>query len=174
MRIYGLGAQGTAISYGVASNAGAGTSGINNWTWAQTIGNFFVTWAGADGAKNSTTGISNNYNVAYGMNSFATGCGSQALGVGSTAMGWGAVATGSGAAAFGINAYATKAGTLAIGTQAAASAVDSTAIGTLANATGVSGIAIGAGATAVTDEIRCHWQERWRQWREGGFDRFWE
>ncbi|WP_168858749.1 hypothetical protein [Bradyrhizobium brasilense] len=150
--IYGLGAQGAPISFGATSNAGATTPGINNWTWAQTIGNFFVTWAGADGASNPTTGIANTYNVAYGMNSFATGCGSQALGIGSTAMGWGAVATGSGAAAFGINAYATKAGTLAIGTQAAASAVDSTAIGTLANAAGVSGIAIGAGATAVTDE----------------------
>ncbi|WP_296661971.1 ESPR-type extended signal peptide-containing protein, partial [Paraburkholderia sp.] len=142
--LYGFGSQGTAISYGVASNVGAGQSaGINTWTGAQTLGNVLVSSAQVA----IPGGLANT--LATGMNSLATGCGSQATGLGATAMGWGAVASGAGSFASGINTSATGQGSLAIGTYASAVDTDAIALGTLATAGGNASIAIGAGAQAI-------------------------
>uniref|UniRef100_UPI002351CA04 ESPR-type extended signal peptide-containing protein n=1 Tax=Dyella japonica TaxID=231455 RepID=UPI002351CA04 len=140
--------QTTSITYGVISNGA-----INNYSAAQSIngGSFYVTSAQTPSAANAATGQKFGDNAALGMNSFATGCGSQALGLGSFASGWGSSAIGTGTTAMGINAYASGNGSYAQGTQASAIAQDAQASGTLAAASGVGSLAYGAQAAAATD-----------------------
>ncbi|WP_375701148.1 Vomp family autotransporter [Bartonella sp. AA81SXKL] len=114
-----------------------------------------VNWAG-DGYTSSangrvlggymgtpTGGIVNAMPEAYGVYSFATGCGSAATGNYSTVFGAGATAKAGGAQAFGVSALASGIASVAMGVGSEASGKSSVSIGGLATASGDSSIALG-------------------------------
>ncbi|WP_375609656.1 MULTISPECIES: hypothetical protein, partial [unclassified Bartonella] len=114
-----------------------------------------VTWAGDGVTINSlsrpmsgymgtpTGGIVNAMPEAYGVYSFATGCGSAATGNYSTVLGAGATAKAGGAQAFGVSALASGKAAVAMGVGSEASGESSVAIGGLATALGTNSIALG-------------------------------
>ncbi|WP_019220009.1 Vomp family autotransporter [Bartonella florencae] len=110
-----------------------------------------ITWSG-DGnlsgnnsymGKASTNGSVNALPEAYGVYSFATGCGSAATGNYSTAFGAGATAKTGGSQAFGVSALASGKATVAIGIGSEASGESSVAFGGLTTASGKESIALG-------------------------------
>ncbi|WP_083868442.1 Vomp family autotransporter [Bartonella queenslandensis] len=115
-----------------------------------------VVWAGEglvndpkNGYMGASTGGSTNISPeAYGVYSFATGCGSSATGNYSTAFGAGATAAAGGAQAFGVSALASGKASVAIGIGSEASGQSAVAIGGLATARGETSIAIGTKAGA--------------------------
>ncbi|MET3559656.1 autotransporter adhesin [Bartonella japonica] len=90
-----------------------------------------------------TGGIPNAMPEAFGVYSFATGCGSSATGNYSTAFGAGATAKAGGAQAFGVSALASGKASVAMGVGSEASGESTVALGGLATATGKESIAIG-------------------------------
>ncbi|WP_074381069.1 Vomp family autotransporter [Bartonella doshiae] len=114
-----------------------------------------VTWAG-DGATTPKGGymgaITGGYvdamPEAYGVYSFATGCGSAATGNYSTVFGAGATAKAGGAQAFGVSALASGKVSVAMGVGTEASGDSTVAIGGLSTALGQNSIALGTRARA--------------------------
>ncbi|WP_375696025.1 hypothetical protein, partial [Bartonella sp. AC67GZZY] len=110
-----------------------------------------VTWVGDGVVSDSTNGymgtptggIFNAMPEAYGVYSFATGCGSAATGNYSTVFGAGATAKAGGAQAFGVSALASGIASVAMGVGSEASGESAVAIGGLATASGDSSIALG-------------------------------
>lgn len=98
--------------------------------------------------KASTDGFNNALPEAYGVYSFATGCGSSATGNYSTAFGAGATAKTGGSQAFGVSALASGKATVAIGIGSEASGEAAVAFGGLATASGISTVALGEEARA--------------------------
>ncbi|WP_375645693.1 Vomp family autotransporter [Bartonella sp. TT29SHDZB] len=110
-----------------------------------------VTWVGDGVVSDSTNGymgtptggIFNAMPEAFGVYSFATGCGSSATGNYSTAFGAGATTKAGGAQAFGVSALAGGIASVAMGVGSEASGKSSVAIGGLATALGTNSIALG-------------------------------
>ncbi|WP_208432440.1 Vomp family autotransporter [Bartonella taylorii] len=96
----------------------------------------------------STGGFSGAQAEAYGIYSFATGCGSAATGNYSTVFGAGATAKAGGAQAFGVSALASGRASVAIGVDSEASGLSTVAIGGLATALGKNSVAMGTKARA--------------------------
>ncbi|WP_375654265.1 MULTISPECIES: Vomp family autotransporter [unclassified Bartonella] len=96
----------------------------------------------------ATDGIANALPEAYGIYSFATGCGSAATGNYSTVFGAGATAKAGGAQAFGVSALAAGKASVAMGVGSEASGSSTVAIGGLATALGENSIAVGTKARA--------------------------
>ncbi|UNF37214.1 Vomp family autotransporter [Bartonella krasnovii] len=96
----------------------------------------------------ATGGSKNILPEAYGVYSFATGCGSAATGNYSTAFGAGATAKTGGSQAFGVSALASGKATVAMGIGSEASGDFSVAFGGLATASGKSTVAVGTKAKA--------------------------
>ncbi|WP_375620396.1 Vomp family autotransporter [Bartonella sp. TS25HLJMH] len=90
-----------------------------------------------------TGGIANAMPEAYGVYSFATGCGSAATGNYSTVFGAGATAKAGGAQAFGVSALAAGKASVAMGVGSEASGESTVAIGGLATASGKNSVALG-------------------------------
>ncbi|UNE54516.1 Vomp family autotransporter [Bartonella machadoae] len=90
-----------------------------------------------------TGGAGNILPRAFGVYSFATGCGSYASGNYSTAFGAGATAKGGGAIAFGVSALAKDQASIAIGIGSEASAISALAFGGLATAKAENSLAVG-------------------------------
>ncbi|WP_375632544.1 Vomp family autotransporter [Bartonella sp. AA74HLJMH] len=113
-----------------------------------------VTWSGDSNTSNSSTGYMGKLTggstsampEAYGVYSFATGCGSAATGNYSTAFGAGATAKSGGAQAFGVSALANGAASVAIGIGSETVKRSSIAIGGLSKADGIDSIAFGSSA----------------------------
>ncbi|WP_406604536.1 Vomp family autotransporter [Bartonella gliris] len=110
-----------------------------------------VTWL-ADGATDPrggymgtaiTNGLMNVMPEAYGVYSFATGCGSSATGNYSTAFGAGATTKAGGAQAFGVSALASGRASVAMGVGSEAKEKSTVAIGGLATALGENSVALG-------------------------------
>ncbi|WP_273789819.1 Vomp family autotransporter [Bartonella sp. ML70XJBT] len=95
-----------------------------------------------------TGGFQNAMPEAYGVYSFATGCGSAATGNYSTAFGAGATAKTGGSQAFGVSALASGKATVAMGIGSEASGDSAVAFGGLANALGKNSVAVGLKAMA--------------------------
>ncbi|WP_375627407.1 Vomp family autotransporter [Bartonella sp. PS17NMGDW] len=91
----------------------------------------------------NTFGVGNAMPEAYGVYSFATGCGSAATGNYSTVFGAGATAKAGGAQAFGVSALASGIASVAMGVGSEASGKSTVAIGGLATASGSNSIALG-------------------------------
>ncbi|MCZ2157680.1 Vomp family autotransporter [Bartonella sp. 220] len=91
----------------------------------------------------ATGGLLNAMPEAFGVYSFATGCGSSAMGNYSTAFGAGATTKRGGAQAFGLFALAGGQASLAIGVASETGEKGAIAIGGLAKATGTESIAFG-------------------------------
>ncbi|WP_375660149.1 MULTISPECIES: Vomp family autotransporter [unclassified Bartonella] len=89
---------------------------------------------------------------AYGVYSFATGCGSAATGNYSTVFGAGATAKAGGAQAFGVSALAAGKASVAMGVGSEASGESTVAIGGLATASGKNSISIGESSQATQDD----------------------
>ncbi|WP_139412708.1 Vomp family autotransporter [Bartonella mastomydis] len=110
-----------------------------------------VTWTGEGTVSDSTNGymgtntggIADAMPEAYGVYSFATGCGSAATGNYSTVFGAGATAKAGGAQAFGVSALAEGIASVAIGVDSEAKGDSAVAIGGLATALGKSSVALG-------------------------------
>ncbi|UNF45563.1 Vomp family autotransporter [Bartonella krasnovii] len=102
--------------------------------------------------KDSTGGDQNIMPEAYGIYSFATGCGSAALGNYSVAFGANATARTGGSQAFGVAALASGKVTVAIGVGSEASGDAGVALGGLATASGERSIAIGTRSSAQGEE----------------------
>ncbi|WP_375615552.1 Vomp family autotransporter [Bartonella sp. AP58NXGY] len=100
----------------------------------------------------STSGIANAMPEAYGVYSFATGCGSAATGNYSTVLGAGATAKAGGAQAFGVSALASGKAAVAIGVGSEASGKSAVAFGGLATASGKNSISIGESSKATQDD----------------------
>ncbi len=96
----------------------------------------------------STGGFAGAQPEAYGIYSFATGCGSAATGNYSTVFGAGATAKAGGAQAFGVSALASGRASVAIGVDSEASGLSTVAIGGLATALGKNSVAMGTKARA--------------------------
>ncbi|MBX4335403.1 Vomp family autotransporter [Bartonella raoultii] len=96
----------------------------------------------------ATGGFMNAIPEAYGVYSFATGCGSSAIGNYSTAFGAGATTKAGGAQAFGVSALASGKASIAIGVGSEAKKESTVAIGGLANALGKNSVALGVKAKA--------------------------
>ncbi|MFT4320949.1 adhesin, partial [Bartonella bacilliformis] len=118
-----------------------------------------VQWGG-DGITSSNTGYmgnsttgghSNIMPTAYGVYSFATGCGSYASGNYSTAFGAGATTNGGGAQAYGVSALAKGQATIAMGVGAEAWDTSAVAVGGRASALGKNSVALGTKAKASGD-----------------------
>ncbi|WP_175868966.1 Vomp family autotransporter [Bartonella gabonensis] len=114
-----------------------------------------VTWVSDGVLTNSasymgtaTQGIQSAMPEAFGVYSFATGCGSSATGNYSTAFGAGATAKTGGSQAFGVSALASGKATVAIGIGSEASGESSIAFGGLATASGKDTVALGGEAKA--------------------------
>ncbi|WP_375637167.1 MULTISPECIES: Vomp family autotransporter [unclassified Bartonella] len=90
-----------------------------------------------------TSGTISAMPEAYGVYSFATGCGSAATGNYSTVFGAGATAKAGGAQAFGVSALAAGKASVAIGVGSEASGESTVAIGGLATALGKNSVAMG-------------------------------
>ncbi|WP_208433782.1 Vomp family autotransporter [Bartonella taylorii] len=106
-----------------------------------------TTGSGYMGAA-STGGFSGAQPEAFGIYSFATGCGSAATGNYSTVFGAGATAKAGGAQAFGVSALASGRASVAIGVDSEASGLSTVAIGGLATALGKNSVAMGTKARA--------------------------
>ncbi|UNF43962.1 Vomp family autotransporter [Bartonella krasnovii] len=102
--------------------------------------------------KDSTGGDQNIMPEAYGIYSFATGCGSAATGNYSVAFGANATARTGGSQAFGVAALASGKVTVAIGVGSEASGDAGVALGGLATASGERSIAIGTRSSAQGEE----------------------
>ncbi|WP_375696816.1 Vomp family autotransporter [Bartonella sp. AC70YNML] len=123
-----------------------------------------VTWAGDGVTINSrgqpvggymgtpTGGIFNAMPEAYGVYSFATGCGSAATGNYSTVLGAGATAKAGGAQAFGVSALASGKAAVAIGVGSEASGESAVSFGGLAIASGKNSVSIGESSKATQDD----------------------
>ncbi|EJF81254.1 hypothetical protein MCS_00528, partial [Bartonella doshiae NCTC 12862 = ATCC 700133] len=117
-----------------------------------------VNWIG-DGATSSdggymgtpTNGIVDAMPEAYGVYSFATGCGSAATGNYSTVFGAGATAKAGGAQAFGVSALASGRASVAMGVGTEASGNSAVAIGGVAVASGLNSVALGTLTKATMD-----------------------
>ncbi|WP_375657948.1 Vomp family autotransporter [Bartonella sp. CL436QHHD] len=114
-----------------------------------------VTWQSDGTLTNNATymgiatgGVSSAMPEAYGVYSFATGCGSAATGNYSTVFGAGATAKAGGAQAFGVSALASGIASVAMGVGSEASGESTVAIGGLATALGENSIAVGTKARA--------------------------
>ncbi|EJF96770.1 hypothetical protein MEE_00311 [Bartonella elizabethae F9251 = ATCC 49927] len=97
----------------------------------------------------NTNGFQNAMPEAYGVYSFATGCGSAATGNYSTVFGAGATAKAGGAQAFGVSALAGGIASVAMGVGSEAAGKSAVAIGGLANALGENSIALGTKVKAA-------------------------
>ncbi|WP_375639601.1 Vomp family autotransporter [Bartonella sp. MM55XZML] len=118
-----------------------------------------VTWQGAGILTNNatymganTSGIINAMPEAYGVYSFATGCGSAATGNYSTVFGAGATAKAGGAQAFGVSALASGIASVAMGVGSEASGESAVSFGGLATASGKNSISIGVRSQATLDD----------------------
>ncbi|WP_419196693.1 hypothetical protein [Bartonella grahamii] len=100
----------------------------------------------------NTGGSENIMPEAYGVYSFATGCGSAATGNYSTVFGAGATAKAGGAQAFGVSALASGKASVAMGVGSEASEISTVAIGGLATASGKNSISIGVRSKATLDD----------------------
>ncbi|WP_375695438.1 Vomp family autotransporter [Bartonella sp. AC66GZZY] len=98
-----------------------------------------------------TFGSVNAIPEAFGIYSFATGCGSSATGNYSTAFGAGATTKAGGAQAFGVSALASGIASVAMGVGSEASGKSAVAIGGLATASGDSSIALGTKVKAESN-----------------------
>ncbi|WP_273720146.1 Vomp family autotransporter [Bartonella sp. ML71XJBT] len=96
-----------------------------------------------------TFGVMNAMPEAYGIYSFATGCGSAATGNYSTVFGAGATAKAGGAQAFGVSALASGIASVAMGVDSEASGKSAVAIGGLATALGQNSVALGSKVKAA-------------------------
>ncbi|WP_273757382.1 Vomp family autotransporter [Bartonella sp. AU55XJBT] len=118
-----------------------------------------VTWQGDGTLTNNATymgpvgsgGFLNAMPEAYGVYSFATGCGSAATGNYSTVFGAGATAKAGGAQAFGVSALASGKASVAMGVGSEASGESTVAIGGLATASGYNSVALGLKTKAMKD-----------------------
>ncbi|WP_273723953.1 Vomp family autotransporter [Bartonella sp. AU18XJBT] len=99
-----------------------------------------------------TRGTTSAMPEAYGVYSFATGCGSAATGNYSTVFGAGATAKAGGAQAFGVSALASGKASVAMGVGSEASGESTVAIGGLATASGKNSISIGVRSQATLDD----------------------
>ncbi|WP_035011669.1 Vomp family autotransporter [Bartonella vinsonii] len=118
-----------------------------------------VTWANNSTTTPSggymgalTSGFQNAMPEAYGIYSFATGCGSAATGNYSTVFGAGATAKAGGAQAFGVSALASGIASVAMGVDSEASGKSAVAMGGLAKASGKNSISIGEDSQATMDD----------------------
>jgi autotransporter adhesin len=108
--------------------------------------------SGSSGYMGTPTGGDiNKLPVAYGVYSFASGCGSYATGNYSTAFGNNATATAGGAQAFGVAALASGATAVAIGVGAQATNTASLALGSVATSDGAGSVAVGFNSAAQQD-----------------------
>ncbi|WP_375614304.1 Vomp family autotransporter [Bartonella sp. AC535YNZD] len=98
-----------------------------------------------------TGGIVDAKPEAFGIYSFATGCGSSATGNYSTVFGAGATAKAGGAQAFGVSALAGGIASVAMGVGSEASGKSSVAIGGLATALGTNSVALGTKVKAESN-----------------------
>ncbi|MCL6229983.1 hypothetical protein M4Z11_05140, partial [Bartonella sp. G70] len=96
----------------------------------------------------ATGGVANAMPEAFGVYSFATGCGSYASGNYSTAFGAGATAKAGGAQAFGVSSLATGEASVAMGVGTEATGKSAAAFGSLAKAEGLNSVALGTRAHA--------------------------
>ena len=99
----------------------------------------------------STGGNPNKLPVAYGVYSFASGCGSYTTGNYSTAFGTNATATAGGAMAIGTAALASGRASIAFGVSSQATGVSSVALGSVASSEGVGSVAAGLMSQASAD-----------------------
>ncbi|ORF17070.1 hypothetical protein BGI03_08820 [Snodgrassella alvi] len=107
---------------------------------------------GGTGYQAAPTGGDNNaMPVAYGIYSFAYGCGSYATGNYSTAFGANATATAGGAMAFGVASLASGTASIAFGMSSQATGVSSVALGSMASSNGTGSVAVGLSSTANKD-----------------------
>ena len=107
---------------------------------------------GGTGYQASPTGGDNNaMPVAYGIYSFAYGCGSYATGNYSTAFGANATATAGGAMAFGVASLASGTASIAFGISSQATGVSSVALGSMASSNGTGSVAVGLSSAANND-----------------------
>ncbi|BDH45567.1 hypothetical protein TUM12370_16110 [Salmonella enterica subsp. enterica serovar Choleraesuis] len=90
--------------------------------------------------------------TAFGVYSWASGCGSYATGNYSTAFGSNATATGAAAQAFGVSALASGTASVAMGVGAEAAGESSVALGPVATAKGKNSLALGMGSTASNQD----------------------
>ncbi|WP_330168575.1 Vomp family autotransporter [Bartonella grahamii] len=118
-----------------------------------------VTWQSAGILTNNATymgtntgGSQNIMPEAYGVYSFATGCGSAATGNYSTVFGAGATAKAGGAQAFGVSALASGKASVAMGVGSEASGESAIAFGGLSIASGKNSISIGVRSQATLDD----------------------
>ncbi|WP_375679418.1 MULTISPECIES: Vomp family autotransporter [unclassified Bartonella] len=100
----------------------------------------------------STSGFASAMPEAYGVYSFATGCGSAATGNYSTVFGAGATAKAGGAQAFGVSALASGIASVAMGVGSEASGKSAVSFGGLATASGKNSISIGESSKATQDD----------------------
>ena len=107
---------------------------------------------GGTGYQAAPTGGDNNaMPVAYGIYSFAYGCGSYATGNYSTAFGANATATAGGAMAFGVASLASGAASIAFGISSQATGISSVALGSMASSNGTGSVAVGLSSAANKD-----------------------
>ena len=107
---------------------------------------------GGTGYQAAPTGGDNNaMPVAYGIYSFAYGCGSYATGNYSTAFGANATATAGGAMAFGVASLASGTASIAFGISSQATGVSSVALGSMASSNGTGSVAVGLSSAANKD-----------------------
>ncbi|AHN29412.1 YadA-like protein [Snodgrassella alvi wkB2] len=107
---------------------------------------------GGTGYQAAPTGGDNNaMPVAYGIYSFAYGCGSYATGNYSTAFGANATATAGGAMAFGVASLASGAASIAFGISSQATGISSVALGSMASSNGTGSVAVGLSSAANND-----------------------
>ncbi|PIT63947.1 hypothetical protein BHC56_05375, partial [Snodgrassella alvi] len=107
---------------------------------------------GGTGYQAAPTGGDNNaMPVAYGIYSFAYGCGSYATGNYSTAFGANATATAGGAMAFGVASLASGTASIAFGMSSQATGVSSVALGSMASSNGTGSVAVGLSSAANKD-----------------------
>ena len=107
---------------------------------------------GGTGYQAAPTGGDNNaMPVAYGIYSFAYGCGSYATGNYSTAFGANATATAGGAMAFGVASLASGTASIAFGISSQATGVSSVALGSMASSNGTGSVAVGLSSAANND-----------------------
>ena len=96
-----------------------------------------------------TGGDTNARPTAFGVYSFATGCGAYAIGNYSVAFGANATALGGGAMAFGVAALASSPASIALGISSQATGTSAVAVGAIANAQGEGAVALGLNAQAI-------------------------
>ncbi|ORF04298.1 hypothetical protein BGI05_01575, partial [Snodgrassella alvi] len=112
-----------------------------------------ISVAGTTAAQQGTLTQSNpnKLPVAYGVYSFASGCGSYTSGNYSTAFGTNATATAGGAMAIGTAALASGRASIAFGVSAQATGLSSVALGSVASSEGVGSVAAGLMSQASAD-----------------------